>query len=515
MKFIRFAILSLMSLLAWSCSDRGDAPEPAPVGDASFLRLTLAVADHSHSRVGPAAGEDGDGREDGVNKENDIENIAVFIYDDSGAGLDSDADTPLIAKAYATRSSMTQENGSLVCTLPLGEYRATNNHRAVVVANAGDITADVNTLGELRTRPATDAWTPAPAIAATSGFLMASAYNGAARPADDDGHVRMLHDGEGSAKNPNFATSVSIERAAARIDIMYGYPDMEATSGLFYRVKSAQGSTLFLTHAMPVNLMQEPSYTLKHVTMSTTNLGLLVCGDETTDADGNAANYTVEPTTFAKGDDTGAATLSQWYGNTAAAYIRSKPATVVNEGVALASVPDMTVPQPVDGYNKYRIIAYANENTMLPEAHDSRFITGLALRAIYRPAKIYRDAELTDSFQGLVEGSTFWLLRPTAQTMGDDYCLYFASEAVALEYQKKHPELIATVEHFPGGVCYYNLWIRHAGDLCAIVRNNIYRVALSFTGPGHPTPELTEPLNIESRIFVRRWNFRPQSEILM
>ena len=515
MKFIRFAIPALICLIAWSCSERNEDPVPAPGTSTSYLRLALSVAGHSQSRVGPAAGEDGDGREDGVNKENDIDNIAIFIYEDNGAGLDSDAATPLLAKSYATRLNMTEENGILVCTLPLGNYNPSSKHRAVVVANAGDITDEINTLGELRTRPAINAWTPAANIAETKGFLMASAYNGAKRPSDNDGHIRVLHNGNGTAKNPNFATSVAIERAAARIDIMYGSPDMPCTSGLYYHVKSAQNSKLIITHILPVNLMKEPSYTLKHLTMSTTNLDLLVCADETTDAAGNAANYIVTPSTFAMGEDTAPSSITKWFGKSEAAYIRSNPSTIVDEGIAIARATDITIPQPIDGYTQYRIIGYANENTQLPEAQDSRFISGLALRAIYRPAKIYRDADLSDFFQGDIDGTTFWLLRPTEQEMGEDNCIYFASETAAIEYQKQHPELLATIEYFPGGICYYNLWLRHAGELCAIVRNNIYRVAFSFTGPGHPTPELTEPHNIESRIFVRRWNFRPQSEILM
>ncbi|MDE6422957.1 MAG: fimbria major subunit, partial [Muribaculaceae bacterium] len=61
--------------------------------------------------------------------------------------------------------------------------------------------------------------------------------------------------------------------------------------------------------------------------------------------------------------------------------------------------------------------------------------------------------------------------------------------------------------------CYYNLWLRHYNDEnadpqlsypmeYAIVRNNIYRVALSFSGPGDPTPTMREPDTMQARIFV-------------
>ena len=48
-----------------------------------------------------------------------------------------------------------------------------------------------------------------------------------------------------------------------------------------------------------------------------------------------------------------------------------------------------------------------------------------------------------------------------------------------------------------------------------IVRNNIYRVALNFQGIGQPTPEIREPYAVTSRIYVIKWNFRPQPEIIM
>lgn len=514
MKFIRFAILALMTVLAWSCSDKNEPFMAAPEQSAaSYLRLTLSVANPTKSRVSPAAGEDGDGREDGVNKENNISNIAIFIYDDHGDGLDSDPTTPLIATGFATRNAMTEENGSLVCTVPMGSYKPSNSHRAIVVANAGNITDKVSTLGELRTYPVTNAWTPAQTIAGCSDFVMSSAYNGAKRP-DDDGHVRVLHSGTPTATNPNFAVSVSIERVAARIDIMYGPGVNPGTSGLFYNVKSALNSTLILTHVLPVNLMQQPTYMLKHVTDGTDTSLLLICGDETASPDGVATNYVITPHTLMKQAEIPASTLTDWYGHTRAGWIRNNPDEIA-DGIAIARLTDMNVPQPVEGNNKYRIICYANENTQLPDAQTSQFISGLVFRSIYRPKKIFTDADLTHSIAGALEGTTFWLLRPSNQLMGEDNCLYFASQEAASEYQSRHPELISTIDHYPGGICYYNLWIRHAGDFCAIVRNNIYRIALSFTGPGQPTPELTEPNNIESRIFVRRWNFRPQSEILM
>ena len=48
----------------------------------------------------------------------------------------------------------------------------------------------------------------------------------------------------------------------------------------------------------------------------------------------------------------------------------------------------------------------------------------------------------------------------------------------------------------------------------ATVRNNIYRVALTFNGPGDPTPTMREPETMQARIFVRKWNQRKEKDAL-
>ena len=100
-----------------------------------------------------------------------------------------------------------------------------------------------------------------------------------------------------------------------------------------------------------------------------------------------------------------------------------------------------------------------------------------------------------------------------------------SNEVAAEAYRRSHPEDMGQVEEFPAGECYYNLWLRHARVEGAgaqdtpmgygIVRNNIYRVGVSFTGPGRPNADVSEPENIESRIFVRKWNFRLHPTIIM
>ena len=80
-------------------------------------------------------------------------------------------------------------------------------------------------------------------------------------------------------------------------------------------------------------------------------------------------------------------------------------------------------------------------------------------------------------------------------------------------------------ENTLGFVCYYNLWLRHYNDEkadpqeaypmeYATVRNNIYRVSISFNGPGDPEPTMRDPDTMQARIFVRKWNLRTDDKPL-
>ncbi len=528
---LRNLLIIMLAVLAACSQEQTVVPEtpelPAPDG---YLRVSVKVASQATTRRNPSPGENGDGLEDGVRNENTIHDLCIFIYDDSGEGLDSPADTEFVFTGYV--SELTDNNGTLTAVYPLRDYKPQESHRAVVVANAGDFRGSVANLGSLRTRLERNAWTAGSDISATSRFVMASAFNGAKTSNKDDGRIHMTNPGEGSASLPNFSASVSLERVAARIDLMVSQGDnidKGMRGALHYEVKGS-GSTLDITHVLPVNLMQLPSWTLKHVSKGEDITSLAVCGDETVSA-GTPSNYVVAPTTVLKESDVDDETLAQWFGDSRAANIRSNHASLVNASSEMSNYIPFAMAQTEDGgYDRVITIVYSNENTQTKGKHLPEYMTGLLFRAVYRPAKIFTDIDLENSLPASAEARDFWLVRPTSGDMNESDCLYFASKELADAYVATNPSKLATVTAFPGGICYYNVWIRHALDDSiedagevhethpmeyGIVRNNIYRIGMSFTGPGMPVPELTNPLNIKSRIFVRRWNFRPQPEILM
>lgn len=124
---------------------------------------------------------------------------------------------------------MKREADGVSCVLPLSGYTPGATHRVIAVVNAGDIRDEARTLGELRTRLATGAWREGKTPAACSRFMMASAFNGAKRT-DDDGKIVRLRDGASDRDNPAFAARVSVERVAARIDLMFVGDDMSISA---------------------------------------------------------------------------------------------------------------------------------------------------------------------------------------------------------------------------------------------------------------------------------------------
>lgn len=531
MKLIHSLLILMLTVLA-ACSPE-QATEPVTPGQTApggYLRVLVKVASVSAATRAPSPGENGDGLEEGVRNENTIHDLCIFIYDDSqGEGLDAPGQTPFVFMGYV--SELTVDNGTLSAVYPLLNYKPSESHRAVVVANAGDIRQNVSDLGSLRTRLAAGAWTEGSDISKASRFLMASAFNGAKTSNKEDGLIRLTNAGEGSASNPNYSVSVAVERVAARIDLMVSRAEnieKGNRESLHYDVKGT-GSSLRITHVLPVNLMQSPSWMLKHVSVGEDISSLLVCGDETVAA-GTPSNYVVAPTTSLKKTEVTEQTLAQWYGKSRVANIRANYPSLMDASAMMSNFIPYALSQNEDGYDTVITLAYSNENTQTKDCHLPQFMTGLLFRSIYHPAVIFTDIDLNSSLPESSEARDFWLVRPTDSKMDETDCIYFASLQLAQEYVAVHPEIQASITGYPGGVCYYNLWIRHALDNSiddadavhethpmeyGIVRNNIYRIGLSFTGPGTPTPELTNPLNIKSRIFVRRWNFRPQPEILM
>lgn len=386
---------------------------------STHLRVTVHVnADRGMTRAaGPVGGEDGDGREPGVNHENEVDNVTVLLYKDD-AGINTAGD-PTIQYAFYTRD-LTRDDKDLgdgktliSYTSEVLNYReplAPGTYHVIVLANTGCRTdLEGRPLSEVRdmwvTRPYTltyDAATGVPDIANADNFVMTSAKDARVDISGDGGADHVKH------------VSVSVERLAARIDFSPGplntgavpekgkavwmtadnfvVTDAEGNKttlphieGYQYVVvnastKEATDDRFILCTVTPFNCLKSGTYCIKRV-MNTLGSGakeLKYLGDEQTDADGNGINYVVDPWTDQKSLDTPISGIG--YRN---------PLTSPEELLPEANRWPVKAPSalaPVDVNPKgleYYILDYTQENTLPPGHGKEHYATGLQFSGYY------------------------------------------------------------------------------------------------------------------------------------
>ena len=549
-------LLPLMALTG--CVNDGLEPCPSDPSDtpAGYLELTVTTGGTTASRANPTGGEEGDGPEHGRNNENTIHTLTIFVYaDKDGLGLDSD-ENEIVWSKYVDAATIEDSTPDFPLDhiynvrIPLADtdfqyFRPAQGTtlRAAFVANAGDLSRRFNNVYDLRGADfgdIGDAWKqPADgsAVDKSDYFVMSSAFNAAKR---NDGYA---NDGVVNVATNNtdgivYSCEATLERVAARIDLEFSdaqiYNPVDGT--LVYTIAGTSADAprkVTILNSIPVNLMQTRSYIFKHLTQGVNldRTDFLVAADET-DNNGIPTNYVVSPNFFQKllatnnEDD-----FTRWFLESRASWLRSP-----NNRNSLESRYEMnSFGEPFDiksdwtttTGNRAITITYSNENTQSMTEHDSRYITGLLFRAQYNPGKVY---DINQQPVDYTPGADLYLFRTVADEVLEANNLYFATADARSAYIATLPAggKYETAD-YPGGICYYNIWIKHANTYTpadgnydedipmkyGIVRNNIYRISLSFNGIGQPTPEITEPYNITSRIYVIKWNFRPQPEIIM
>ncbi len=513
-------IIALCAVGLFSCSDDSSIINYDNQEATTYISLIINAPSQTRATANI------DGEEAGIRHENEIKNLSLFFYHAGDRGLDMPDDTELIGKLYISDLNLNLADGAAATkAYPLNGFVPTEGDKIIAVANMGDITS-LNRLADVRDYLVENTYKYASSIPLYSEFTMANAINTA-----DDGKVVVTSESGvklGSKENPFIAT-VTLERTAARIDFAFvdTYYD-ESKSEVVFTVLDSANATIartHITHVLPVNAMQKPAYLIRRVSTSATSLqNIKYCGDET------ESNYVIEPTTLLKASAADF-DINNWYGTTRAGYFREAYSGIFTTSNRLATLFNAEAPRSFSSSgttaNRYVTIDYVNENTQSETLNDSRFLTGLAIRAIYEPETVYSDGNATiidaDDYS---TGRTFWRYSPSRQDFAEEQCLYFSNLAAAETYRANHPEDVAEITCYEGGICYYNMWIHHAPTVVsdpqqthpmdyAIVRNNIYRVCVSFTGPGDPKPDMREPNNIQSRVFVRAWNFRQQPTIIM
>ena len=525
---VRNILATLLAAVCMAACHTGTDEDDPRQGEA-YVRLTLQLPSAGTRAVVPQGGEDGDGREDGTSVENEIMDVWVYILRHA-SGMDAPEGTPLLYTGFFNKDNAEEwinlSDGVQVKFI-VRDYLPEEGDRMIAVCNAGASLPKPTSLSELRNLTAYSAWNR------TDGtrFVMSSAYND-----PDEGKISVTT--KAGTKDDPFLGKLNIQRTAARIDLMYDRASNLSSSGeeLIYKVyadpddpSSTVLGQMRLRHVIPVNLMQQSSYMIKRVTSSDDIASQLRYGArETTKADGTPTNYVVEPHTMAKMGSVTDADLDSWYGSTRVDAVRANPTSYLSTtGIAAYASTETAKSGLGDNFTHIRTLAYTNENTQDKNHHTPDFMTGLLLRAVYEPMNVFTDKDCTTEYTPMTNyatGHTFWRYSPTRITMKEADCIYFSNLAAAEAYKAEHPTDMAEITKFADGICYYNIWLRHANVDSnphltfpmeyGIVRNNIYRVGVSkVTGPGTPSPSKDGPEHIYLRIFVRQWNLRKQPPI--
>ncbi len=462
--------------------------------EGTYLSLRIGGRGFGGSRAGVAEGYD---REDALRNENTIYNLTLFFL--RGATDINDDDANIYGAHYIGRSPDLHEGGEARYTVDIPDLKPMPGDRVIVVVNMGDLSG-IGSAPALR-EATSRGWRESGSLAEYDMFAMSSCRT-------DDGYIVNPLAGStsaaGSRENP-LSVSVSVERLAARIDLWFDRKNIEGDK-LAYNTSGGTGR-VYVTDVAPTNVMKQPTYVLKHVSAGTGSLGpVTVCGEEYLGDDGLPSNYVVEPTSTRKGDAT---LLEGWYGDSRAGLFES-PAPMVRWYPLGGFLGDSRLLQNTKGEHEVAMtIAYANENTYEASAATADHVTGLAVKAVFTP-------------DGMAYGQDFW--RVAAADLDESKSRYFGSEAEARDFAASNAGYLSPV-HYPGGVCYYSIWLRHRLENTSeelvypmefgTVRNHIYRVGFGFRGPGTTHIDIKKPEQHVAELYVREWNFRRLGSIIM
>lgn len=561
--------LLLTAMLA-ACGENDDlqAGQPATGAGKHYVSLTFTMPtqDESSRAGNPTGGERGDGYEQGQDNENTITDAVAFFFQNNGAGVNGDANTPVQYMFFNSFEQTGEGNGNgidrVYKTKPIptdlyGEYNV------LVVANPGKddwwTSTTTLTLGAVRDKVITQAWTGSNGD--YSNFLMSSAK---------DATIEISEANNTTATAAN--TTVDVERMAARVD----YKTLNSYTCTDPNYADA---TVKIEGAVLVNNLTQPgSYAMKRVSATTGGTPNYL-GDETLGTDDLPNNWVLDPTTNNKDSQAafgvswqdGNASDPNWWSGKATP---GKPITKNNE--------------------QWNILGYTLENITAPDETKHDYNTAVVFKAKFTPADgsvahyqagntffaygstIYASMEdmMTDFNQwpttemdAAINKCVGWDdVTAFARTLHDgDPCGYKAwlqeqiDESKSLDDvkasltwtsymrgefgysatlangiytvsidqdDKKTVELLAEygARTYEDATCYYTWWIRHANDgddktngvmEYAIVRNNIYELNVTkISSLGGYIPNEEEKGFIVN-VYVKDWTLLEPERIEM
>ena len=301
MKTITLSLLALLLVMSFaSCASDTTSDLPLPSKDMkAYLQVKVTVEGSGDTRASradkePDGGEDGNGREPGINKENDVNSLTVLLYNSDKDDLSDDNATIDYVYTFTNLNKVTTSSGSdaTYTTVPkeIDASIVGKNYHVIVIANADDMTSRCKgmKISEVRDLQMSKVCTRDADITKFSNFIMSS---------KEDAKIDFKT--EGSETDP-YQVTVDIERLAARIDIIPNATYDVTGKGYYYNVMDGTNviGGFKLESVTPTKVMTSGEYLIKRVSSDKDVSTVTYFGQEVMNPTTKAStNYVVCPWT--------------------------------------------------------------------------------------------------------------------------------------------------------------------------------------------------------------------------
>lgn len=298
MKTITLSLLALLLVMSFaSCASDTTSDLPLPSKDMkAYLQVKVTVEGSGDTRASrattgrPHGGEEGDGRETGLDNENEVNSLTVLLYKSGKEDL-SEADATIdYVYTFTNLNKVTTSSGSdaTYTTVPkeIDAAIVGKNYHVIVIANADDMTSRCKgKISEVRDLQMSKVCTRDADITKFSNFIMSSKKD-----------AKIDFTKEGSETDP-YVVNVDIERLAARIDIIPNATYDKTNQGYYYNVMDGTNviGGFKLESVTPTKVMTKGEYLIKRVSPNAAVSAVTYFGLETKDAANKATNYVVCP----------------------------------------------------------------------------------------------------------------------------------------------------------------------------------------------------------------------------
>lgn len=303
MKTITLSLLALLLVMSFaSCASDTTSDLPLPSKDMkAYLQVKVTVDGSGDTRASraitePLGGEDGNGREPGINHENDVNSLTVLLYKSEENDLSDDNAIIEYVYTFTNLNKVTPPTSgkdATYTTVPkeIDAAIVGKNYHVIVIANADDMTSRCKgqKIKDVRDLQMSKVCTRDADITKFSNFIMSS---------KKDARIDFTTK-KGSETDP-YLVEVDIERLAARIDIIPTATYNETDKGYYYNVMDGTNVVggFKLESVTPSKVLTNGEYLIKRVSPDKALTSITYFGEEKMDATSKAStNYVVCPWT--------------------------------------------------------------------------------------------------------------------------------------------------------------------------------------------------------------------------